>query len=137
MTIFKEKKEIPSEISVTRNRKIKIMLSYIRQFWIDDISYTHSLYGSDFQNRRSFIEFFYQNLKKVTKIVIIKNLVTKTLYLRNGILHNIHGAALIIRDTSNTKKKYFIDGRHYTEANFYKKIRSYKLYKVLFNIENS
>lgn len=137
MNIFekaKDKEHIknqPSEYNVSRNRKYKIKVSYIKEFWLNNKSYTYSIYGSDFENRKEFEIFLYKNFRNITKIISSKSTSQEIFILKNGLLHNNNGFSYSKSKNQIITFYYFIDGREYTEAEYINYIRKKKLNNLL------
>ena len=127
-TLKKEKNNnLPSTYTVSKNRKYQIRVSYITTFWLENKSYTDSIYNSDFENRHEFELMIYENFRKITKIHSSTQRTTETFILENGLLHNIKSFSYL----KNENKYYFIHGKEFSESDFNIYIREEKLKRIL------
>jgi len=136
MSIFEkalliEKSKFPEFFYVSRNRKEKIKLSHITEFWLNDVSYVDSIYASDFKTRYEFENLLVDNFKQVTKIYTSTIGSSKIYILKNGLLHSIKEHSLSINKKGEIKYRFFIDGREFSESNFNIYNRSNKIKRLL------
>ena len=136
MSIFEkallvEKSKFPEYFYVSRNRKYKIKLSHITEFWLNGVSYVDNIYASDFQHRYDFENMLIENYKHVSKIYTSTIGSSKYYILKDGLLHSIKEHSLSINKNGEIIHKYFIDGREFSESDFNIYIRNNKLKRLL------
>jgi hypothetical protein len=122
-------KTLPTHYKVSNNEKV--FVSYIIEIWIGNMSYMDNIYGSDFNNRKDFENFIFNNFNNITKIISSNSLTRKEYILKNGLLHDPLYHSLTVTRNKITTYYYYLNGLLYSDEDFLIEKRILKINKIL------